>query len=75
MLDAQGNTGVYLIYAYVHICSILRKAGFDEAKSNPNDFNFQVTNKSERDLAVMLLRLPEALEAAAKDLMVNRLTD
>ena len=75
MLDAKGNTGVYLIYAYVRICSILRKAGYDEATSNTNDFNFSVSSKSERDLALTLLRLPEALEAAAKDLMTNRLTD
>jgi len=25
MLDPKGNTGVYLIYMYVRICSILRK--------------------------------------------------
>lgn len=75
MLDTKGNTGIYLIYAYVRICSILRKAGYDEATSNTDEFNFQVANKSQRDLALMLLRLPEAIEAAAKDLMVNRLTD
>ena len=75
MLDAKGNTGVYLIYAYVRICSILRKAGFDEASSDTDDFTFSISSKSERDLALTLLRLPEGIEAAAKDLMVNRLTD
>lgn len=30
MLNQKGNTGVYLIYAYVRICSILRNAGLDE---------------------------------------------
>jgi len=34
MLDPRGNTGVYLIYQYVRICSILRKAGYDEASSD-----------------------------------------
>ena len=29
MLDPKGNTGVYLIYAYVRIKSILRKAGYN----------------------------------------------
>jgi arginyl-tRNA synthetase len=29
MLDPKGNTGVYLIYSYVRICSILRKAEFN----------------------------------------------
>ena len=28
MLDPRGNTGVYLIYAYVRVCSILRKVGY-----------------------------------------------
>jgi arginyl-tRNA synthetase len=27
MLDPRGNTAVYLIYAYVRMCSIIRKAG------------------------------------------------
>ena len=75
MLDPRGNTGVYLIYQYVRVCSILRKAGFDEATSNLADFNFEACNQSEKNLALTLLRLPEAIDAAAKDLMVNRLTD
>ena len=75
MLDPKGNTGVYLIYAYVRICSILRKVGFDSQTSNLDHFSFVISNKSERDLSLTLLRLPEAIEAAAKDLMINRLTD
>ena len=27
MLDPRGNTAVYLIYAYVRMCSIIRKSG------------------------------------------------
>lgn len=75
MLDPKGNTGVYLIYAYARICSILRKAGFDELSSNLDEFVFTSCNKSERDLALTILRLPEAIEESAKSLMVNRLTD
>jgi len=73
MLDPRGNTGVYLLYAYVRICSIMRKAGYDPAAKD--DFVFTISNQSERDLALTLLRLPEALESAAKDLMINRITD
>lgn len=73
MLDPKGNTGVYLIYAYVRICSILRKAEFDPAKAD--QYEFSISSQSERDLALTLLRLPEALEDAAKSLMVNRITD
>lgn len=75
MLDPKGNTGVYLIYSYVRIKSILRKAGFDPSTSNLSDFNFTVSNESERQLALILMRLPEAIDAAARELMINRLTD
>jgi arginyl-tRNA synthetase len=75
MLDAKGNTGVYLIYAYARICSILRKAEFDEDTANLEEYVFTSTNKSQRDLALTILRLPEAVEDAAKSLMINRLTD
>lgn len=74
MLDPKGNTGVYLIYAYVRICSILRKVGYKESDS-ADKYKFTVSHASERDLALILLRLPEAIEQAAKDLMVNRITD
>jgi len=46
MLDPKGNTGVYLIYAYARICSILRKAGFDEDSANMDEFVFTSSNKS-----------------------------
>lgn len=75
MLDARGNTGVYLIYAYVRICSILRKAGFDEKTCDMNDFKFKISSKSERDLALTILRLPEVIQLASQTLMVNRITD
>lgn len=37
MLDPRGDTGVYLIYAYVRICSILRKVGYEE-KGNQDKY-------------------------------------
>ena len=75
MLDPKGNTGVYLIYAYARICSILRKAEFNEETANLDEYVFTSSNKSQRDLALTILRLPEAIEESAKNLMVNRLTD
>ncbi len=29
MLDPRGNTAIYLIYAYVRMCSIIRKSGIN----------------------------------------------
>jgi arginyl-tRNA synthetase len=75
MLDPKGNTGVYLIYSYARICSILRKANFDENTADLSEYVFTSSNKSQRDLALTILRLPEAIEEAAKSLMVNRITD
>lgn len=77
MLDPKGNTGVYLIYSYVRICSILRKAEFTDSVIAMDDskFAFSVSNNAERELALTLLRLPEAIESTARDLMVNRLTE
>lgn len=74
MLDPRGNTGVYLIYAYVRICSILRKVGH-QADDSVGKYKFSISHPSERDLALTLLRLPEAVDAAARDLMVNRVTE
>lgn len=75
MLDPKGNTGVYLIYAYVRICSILRKANYDESNSNLDDFKFEISHPTERAVAKTILMLPESIEDAAKTLMVNRITD
>jgi len=79
MLDPRGNTGIYLLYQYVRILSIMRKAYFDEENlSNliaDDTQKFTITNKSERELALALLRLPEQIDMAMTDLMLNRLTD
>ena len=63
MLDPRGNTGVYLLYMYVRVLSIMRKGAYEgEALKNlladPNA-KFSISNKSERELALALLRLPE----------------
>lgn len=38
MLDPKGNTGVYMIYAYVRIKSIIRKAGYNPDTAKLEDF-------------------------------------
>ena len=73
MLDPRGNTGVYLIYAYARIASILKKVNYDESKME--QYVFEITNDAERNLAMTILKLPEAIEQAADRLEINRLTD
>lgn len=77
MLDPRGNTGVYLLYMYVRVLSILRKGGYEpEALAAlVKDAKFTISNKSERELALALLRVPEQIDLALTDLQLNRLTD
>jgi arginyl-tRNA synthetase len=79
MLDPRGNTGIYLLYMYVRILSIMRKGSYEgealAALLADGSAQFKITNKSERELALALLRLPEQIDLAMNDLMLNRLTD
>ena len=79
MLDPRGNTGIYLLYMYVRILSILRKGHYEgetlTSLVNDPSVEFKITNKSERELALALLRLPEQIDLAMSDLFLNRLTD
>lgn len=73
MLAFEGNTGPYLLYAYVRTRSILRKAaerGMGEAwKTAP----FSATDPAEKQLALALLRYPGAVAGVAEALEPHRL--
>lgn len=79
MLDPKGNTGVYLLYMYVRILSIIAKSkhGKDAGslQSLKEKSQFEIMNPSEKELALSVLRLPEQLELAINDLQLNRLCD
>ena len=79
MLDPRGNTGVYLLYMYVRVLSIMRKGSYEgealAALLADPTVKFTISNKSERELALALLRLPEQIDLAMTDLQLNRLTD
>jgi arginyl-tRNA synthetase len=63
MLDPKGNTGVYLLYMFVRIVSIMQKSEYGKedtlAKLKLEHAGFVVSNKSEKELALAILRLPE----------------
>jgi arginyl-tRNA synthetase len=77
MLDPRGNTAIYLIYAYVRICSIIRKSGLTSeqiaelAKKKP----FVITHPDERNLAAMLIKFYDVLNDAVEELALNKMTD
>lgn len=67
----EGETGPYLQYQAVRIKSLLRKA----ADAGYADATVSVTSDSERNLALALLRLPEAIALAQTRRAPNVLCD
>lgn len=70
MLRFEGNTAVFLLYAYVRINGIRRKTGASDASET-----IDLQHPSEIALALHLRRFGETLEFMARDLLPNRLTD
>ena len=78
MLDPEGDTGVYLLYAYVRICSIIEKSQFGspEALAQIREQEaFAISDPKEKELALAILRLPEQIDLAVTDLQINRICD
>lgn len=74
MLRFEGNTAVFLLYAYVRIMGIKRKTGANMQQVLAHH-QIAVAHPSEISLGIHLRRFAEVLELVAKDLMPNRLTD
>lgn len=71
MLQFEGNTAAFIIYAYVRIQSIKRKI------DKKIDFSLALTleHPTEIALALHINRFCEALDGMAQELLPNRLTD
>jgi arginyl-tRNA synthetase len=69
MVSLNGDTSVYLQYAYARIQSILRKAGDSRAAAHPE----LKLEPAERTLALHLDRFGEAVAGAAAEYAPNRL--
>jgi arginyl-tRNA synthetase len=67
----EGKTGPYLQYAAVRIKSVLRKAAESNARPGP----IAITAAEERDLALAILRFPDALEETLKVRAPNIMCD
>jgi arginyl-tRNA synthetase len=74
MLKFEGNTALYLMYAYVRIMSIQAKVktSWDAAKDMDA---LSVSHPCEMALAIHLIRFSEAIHAFKTYHMPNRLTD
>ncbi|XEC94209.1 arginine--tRNA ligase [Paenibacillus tarimensis] len=67
--EIQGNTGVYLLYAYARSCSILDKAGGEAVRTEPAAFH--ELELQEYGLIRQLAYWPETLHTAAQELSPN----
>jgi arginyl-tRNA synthetase len=74
MLAMDGNTATYLQYAYARIRSIFRKGGEDERRFRSAPPLPSLNEAEERSLGLQLLRLHDALDAAAGDYKPNAIT-
>lgn len=74
MLNLDGNTAPYMMYAYARVRSIGRKAGIDFAALRPNA-PIILDHLSELALAKKILRFAEVLDTVARELRPNVLTD
>ncbi len=72
MLRFEGNTAVFLLYAYVRINGIQRKIKTDLDKISGK---VMLQHPSEIALGLHLRRFGEILEIMARDLLPNRLSD
>jgi arginyl-tRNA synthetase len=77
MLAMEGNTAPYMQYAYARIKSIERKAAgkdVDIEKELSNITGLPFTDEAEKDLAKILIRYDQAIDAAAAECRPNFLT-
>lgn len=74
MLSTNGDTAVYLMFAYARLCSIIRKSGVDMAALvQQADALLKPEHATEVALAQELLQLPDVISFINKDLSSNRL--
>lgn len=77
MLDPRGNTAVYLIYAYVRMCSIIRKSGLtsEQIRKIAQEKPWRITHPDERILAGMLIKFFDVINDCGEELALNKITD
>lgn len=72
MVQFQGNTGPYLMYALARINAIFRKAA-EEGIAAPKGAAFAIVEPPEKTLALALLRYPGVVRGVGDSLLPHRL--
>ena len=75
VLSFEGNTGPYLQYTYVRIMSIFRKLKEENINVKNKDIILENMNGIERELAVELLRFPQAVVKSYESYRPNIIAD
>jgi len=83
MLSLKGNTAVHLIYAYVRMRSIARKAGLADTddvlvaveRRHPEGIIMELRGEAEWALGLHLMRFPTTVEQLTEELQPNKMTD
>ncbi|TWT76618.1 Arginine--tRNA ligase [Planctomycetes bacterium CA13] len=76
MVSLDGNTSAYIQYSFARTQGILRKAGWSEQSVTSIDPSIcEFTHPAERALALLLLRMEEALATVHQDYAPNALVD
>ncbi|MCH9652429.1 MAG: arginine--tRNA ligase [Planctomycetes bacterium] len=75
MLAYRGDTATYMQYAYARVCGIFRKGNIDRNALRTEQSVLQLTEESERALALQINRYSEILESVAIEARPNYLTN
>lgn len=75
MISLDGNTSAYVQYAYARIHGIMQKGGVSVEEIAGFDAGLQLSEPSERALAIILLKFGEALAQVRADYAPNFLVD
>lgn len=75
VLSFEGNTGPYLQYTYVRIMSIFRKLKEENISVENKDIILENMSGIERELAVELLRFPQAIVKSYESYRPNIIAD
>lgn len=67
MVQLEGDTSTYIQYMYARSRSILRKADGEVNEANVGSITMQLQEPAERDLALQLLQLEDALLQSVED--------
>lgn len=73
MIDLKGNSGPYIQYAAARTGALFRKGSLDERALAPSAI--ELSDPAERDLALALARFPDAVHAAADELLPHFVSD